>query len=71
MNILLSDEEIEELWEKWEKEDPGQLTPWDDVLCKGQLKRVVEWLQDTSFDAHTTVFQVSTKKWQELQEEIK
>jgi len=38
---------------------------------KAQLKKVVEWLKDTSMDAHTTVFQVSTKKWQALLEEIK
>jgi len=31
------------------------------------IKWFVKWLQDTNMDAHTTVFQVSTKDWEALQ----
>lgn len=40
------------------------------VGAEAQLKKVVEWLQSSSMDAHTTVFQVSTKDWQSLLKEV-
>lgn len=38
--------------------------------AKAQLKKMIEWLQNTSMDAHITVFQVSTKEWETLQKEV-
>jgi len=39
--ILLTVEEMDKLWKKYEKDDPYQETPWGEVVAKEQLKKAL------------------------------
>ena len=52
----------------WEISDV--LEEQDRQIAKAQLKKVVEWLQASSMDARTHIFQVSEAEYQALLKEI-
>lgn len=72
MSILLTREELDKLWEEWEKADPFQETDFGITACKAQLKEVVEEFKkyELALEHDNRVFVYPNKLWQALLKEI-
>ena len=70
--ILLTKKQIDKLWVKYEKDDPYQDTPWDEVVIKAQLKKIVKWLDDngarflTEVEGHEGFYELDWSKFELL-----
>ena len=70
--ILLTKRQIDKRWIKYERDDPYQQLPWDNVITKAQLKKVMEWLNDngarflTEVEGHEGFYELDWSKFELL-----
>ena len=45
MGIRLEPEEIEKLWQGYERDDPFQETDWDAIVALAAQKKLLDWMR--------------------------